>query len=109
MDALRLRFRSQAKGGDFDYVRTDRVPPGHTWEIRNHSFENTSGTRGEARGLIEGHGYPHWLWEEEIVTVNKLYWSEENIILTEAVGSVLPEDTCPGDPGRGDGLLPHEV
>ncbi len=63
MDALRRRYRAVAKGGDFDYVKSNPVPPGQIWHIRNHSFENETGTRGEARAFVEGHGYQHWLWE----------------------------------------------
>lgn len=94
MDALRLRYRAEAKGGTYDYVKSSRVPPGQTWHIRNHSFENETGTRGEARAYIEGHGYQHWLWEEGTVTVATLYWSEENIILTEGENLAVRQASC---------------
>lgn len=94
MDALRLRFRAVAKGGDFDYVKSNRVPPGQIWHIRNHSFENETGTRGEARAFVEGHGYNHWLWEEEVVTLATLYWSEENMVLTEGERLAVRQASC---------------
>lgn len=94
MDALRLRFRAVATGGTYDYVRSDQVPPGQIWHIRNHSFENESGTRGEARAFVEGHGYEHWLWEEEVVTVATLYWSEEELVLTEGESLAVRQSTC---------------
>ncbi len=94
MDALRLRYRAEAKGGTYDYVRSNRVPPGQIWHIRNHSFENETGTRGEARAFVDGHGYNHWLWEEKVVTLATLYWSEENIVLTEGERLVVRQATC---------------
>lgn len=98
MDALRLRYRAVAKGGDFDYVRSNQVPPGQIWHIRNHSFENETGTRGEARAFVDGHGYPHWLWEEEVVTLATLYWSEEELVLTEGERLAVRQASCdPGD------------
>lgn len=94
MDALRLRFRAVATGGTYDYVRSNRVPPSQIWHIRNHSFENETGTRGAARGYVDSHGYPHWLWEEKTVTVDTLYWSEEDIILTEGESLAVRQATC---------------
>jgi len=94
MDALRLRYRAVAKGGTYDYVRSKRVPPGQIWHIRNHSFENETGTRGEARAFVEGHGYQHWLWEEEVVTLATLYWSEENMVLTEGERLAVRQASC---------------
>ncbi len=94
MDALRLRYRATAKGGTYDYVRSRQVPPGQIWHIRNHSFENETGTRGEARAFVEGHGYNHWLWEEEVVTLATLYWSEEELVLTEGERLAVRQASC---------------
>ena len=82
-NALRLRFRAVATGGTYDYVKSDQVPPGQIWHIRNHSFENETGARGTARGYVDGHGYEHWLWEQASPAAATLYWSEEDIVLTE--------------------------
>ena len=94
MGALRLRFRAVAKGGAYDYVRSNQVPPGQIWKVRNHSFENETGTRGAARAFVDGHGYNHWLWEEKVVTLATLYWSEENIILAEGERLAVRQATC---------------
>ena len=94
MDALRLRYRAEAKGGTYDYVKSNRVPPGQIWHIRNHSFENETGTRGIARAFVDGHGYNHWLWEEPTVTLATLYWSEEEMVLTEGERLAIRQATC---------------
>lgn len=94
MDALRLRYRAVAKGGTYDYVRSNRVPPGQIWHIRNHSFENMTETRGAARAYVDGHGYAHWLWEEKVVTSDTLYWSEEELVLTEGERLAVVQATC---------------
>ncbi len=92
--ALRLRYRSAAKGGTYDYVRSDPVPPDQIWYVRSHSFENESGDRGMARGFVEGHGYDHWLWEQESPAADTLYWSEENLILSEGERLVVRQASC---------------
>ncbi len=94
MDALRLRYRAVAKGGTYDYVKSRQVPPGQIWHIRNHSFENETGTRGEARAFVDGHGYNHWLWEEPTVTLATLYWSEEEMVLTEGERLAVRQASC---------------
>jgi len=94
MGALRLRFRAVAKGGAYDYVRSNQVPPGQIWKVRNHSFENETGTRGVARAFVDGHGYNHWLWEEKVVTLATLYWSEEELELTEGERLAVRQTTC---------------
>ena len=92
--ALRLRYRSAAKGGTYDYVKSDPVPPDQIWYVRSHSFENESGTRGTARGFIEGHGYEHWLWEQESIAATKLYWSVDDIVLSEGERLAIRQATC---------------
>lgn len=94
MDALRLRYRATAKGGTYDYVRSRQVPPGQIWHIRNHSFENETATQGAARAFVDGHGYNHWLWEEKVVTAATLYWSEEEIVLTEGERLAVRQADC---------------
>ncbi|MBA7705481.1 hypothetical protein ES703_114311 [subsurface metagenome] len=92
--ALRLRYRSVATGGDYDYLRSDPVPPDQIWYVRSHSFENETEARGTARGFIEGHGYDHWLWDQESPAAATLYWSEENLILSEGERLVVRQASC---------------
>lgn len=92
--ALRLRYKEAAGGDTYDYVKSDRVKPGERWLIRSHSFENETGARGTARGYIESHGYNHWLWEQESPAAATLYWSEEDMILTEGERLCVRQASC---------------
>jgi len=92
--ALRIRARTKATGETYDYVRSEPVPRGEVWHINSHSFENETGTRSIARGFIDGHGYPHWLWYEATVTQDVLYWSEDNIMLQEGERLAVRQATC---------------
>jgi len=94
---LRERFRGIAVAGTYDYVKTDPVPPGETWVITSHSFENETGARGTARGYAEGHGYDHWFWEQASPAAATLYWSEEEIRLSEGERLTVRQATCTAD------------
>lgn len=92
--ALRLAYRILAAGGTYDYVKSERVPVGQQWHITSHSFENETGARGTARGYIDGHGYEHWLWEQTTPLAATLYWSEEDITLTEGEQLCVRQASC---------------
>lgn len=92
--ALRLRYKALASDGTLDYVKSDKVKAGERWLIRSHSFENETGARGTIRGYIEGHGYNHWLWEQESPAAATLYWSEEDMILTEGERLCVRQASC---------------
>jgi len=90
----RRRFTAVATGGTYDYVKSERVPPGEVWVIRSHSFENLSGARGTARGFIDKDGLEHWLWEQTSPAEDRLYWSEEDMSLTEGERLAVRQATC---------------
>lgn len=92
--ALRLRYRAVASDGTLDYVKSERVKPGERWLIRSHSFENETGARGTIRGFVESHGYNHYLWEQENPAAATLYWSEEDMVLTEGERLCVSQATC---------------
>lgn len=92
--ALRIRARLKAAGGTYDRVMSDPVPRGEVWHINSHSFENESGARGTARAYIGSHGLEHWLWEQTSPSAATLYWSEDNIMLTEGERLAVRQETC---------------
>lgn len=91
---LRRRFNAVATGGTYDYVKSDRVKPGEVWLIRSHSFENRTGARGTVRGYVDRDGLEHWLWEQESPAASTLYWSEEDMALTEGERLAVRQATC---------------
>lgn len=93
-NALRLRYRAVAADETLDYVKSERVKSHELWHIRSHSFENETGARGTARSYVESHGYEHWLWEQESPAAATLYWSEENMILSEGERLCVRQASC---------------
>ena len=92
--ALRIRARAKATGGTYDKVMSDPVPRGEVWHVNSHSFENETGARGTARAYIDTAGYKHWLWEQTSPAAATLYWSEDNIVLSEGERLVIRQATC---------------
>ena len=91
---LRERYRATATGGTYDYVKSDRVPPGQEWVITTHSFENETGARGTVRGYADGHGYNHWFWEQESPAAATLYWWKQEIRLREGEQLSCRQASC---------------
>lgn len=59
----RIRERTVAAGGTYDYVKSKQVPPGEMWRVHDIAYENETGARGTFRMYIEGHGYDHFISE----------------------------------------------
>lgn len=62
-EQLRIRQRASAAGGTYDYVKTDRVPPGELWVLQHIAYENETGARGTFRRYIDRGDYNHYLAE----------------------------------------------
>ncbi|MBA7705480.1 hypothetical protein ES703_114310 [subsurface metagenome] len=93
-NALRVRARTKATGGTYDFVESEPVPRGEVWHINSHSFENESGQRGTARAYIDTAGYKHWLWEQTSPGSGVLYHSVDDIILSEGERLAVRQATC---------------
>lgn len=91
---MRIRVVAAASGGAYDYVSTDRVPPGELWAIQGHAFENVTGARSTARAYIDGGGDDTFLWEELTVPAGELFWSEKTIFLRPGERLTVRQATC---------------
>jgi len=77
---LRLREKKTFASAGLATVYSDIVPPGQLWCIQRLSVEGSSTTSGgntRCRVYISGHGYEHYLVEQDAPAASTLYWTEQ--------------------------------
>ena len=78
--AFRIREKKTFAGAGLATVYSDTVPPGQLWCVQLLSAEGSSTTSGgntRCRAYIDGHGYKHWLAEQDGPSADTLYWRAE--------------------------------
>lgn len=78
--ALRLREKKTFASAGLATVYSDTVPPDQLWCIQLLSVEGnltTSGGNTRARVYIDGHGYKHYVAEQDGPSADTLYWRAE--------------------------------
>ncbi len=78
--ALRIRKKKTFASAGLATVYSDIVPPDQLWCIQLLSVEGSSVTSGgntRCRAYIDGHGYKHWLAEQDGPSAATLYWRAE--------------------------------
>ena len=91
---LRIRERSIAAGGTYDYVKSEIVPPGEIWCLQGIAYENETGARGTFRRYIEGHGYDHFLAEHTSPGAAELIHTDKVIYLTPGERLTIRQASC---------------
>lgn len=79
--AFRLREKKTFASAGLATVYSDIVPSGQLWCIQLLSAEGSSTTSGgntRCRAYIDGHGYKHWLAEQDAPALATLYWRAES-------------------------------
>jgi len=84
---LDIEKRALATGGTYDYVETDRVPPGELWCLEHYAFENETGARGVLRLYKGSKVTPIFLEEEQSPAEDELVFDHSPLYLGE--GQVL--------------------
>ncbi len=80
---LRLVIRVTSAGAAFDDLLTERVPRGELWRINHIAWEDETTAFTEGRTFVSGHGYNHWLKEQDSPVATTLYWDDEEYLLGE--------------------------
>jgi len=81
---FRQRQTLAAVGGAYDELEFAPVLAGRICHITRFACEDeTDDLTGDLRVYIKGHGYEHWLNEENTVTEDVLYWDVDGTFLTE--------------------------
>lgn len=91
---VRIRERSIAAGGTYDYVKSKPVPPGKTWRLHDIVYGNETGARSTFRLYIEGHGYNHYLSELQGPGADELITHPGTVHITEGERLVVRQATC---------------
>lgn len=78
---------AKATGGTYDYVETDRVPPGEIWCLEHYSFENETGARGAVRLYVGSKTVPRFVKEHEAPLQSELVFEDAPVWIGE--GQVL--------------------
>jgi hypothetical protein len=95
---IRIREVTRASGGAFDYVQSKQVPSGDIWCLQGIAYENETGARGTFRRYIEGHGYNHYLAEDNGPGAGELIFTDKILYLLPGERLVIRQATCtPGD------------
>lgn len=87
--ALRISKKVAALGGSFDYVKSDRVPPGEVWALQGQAYENQTGARGTFRRYIERPADNLFLGEQTSPGSGTLYTTDNQVFLVEGECLVL--------------------
>lgn len=77
---IRLPLYTVAVAGT-NILLTDPVPEGQTWRIEQLSCENETSGSTDVRGYIAGHGYNHYLFEQDSPAAITLYWYNDDFFL----------------------------
>lgn len=83
LDTLRIRVALIAVGATSENLDTERVPRGELWHVTHMSFEDETTAFTEGRISVEGHGYRHWLEEQDSPGAATLFWSNNDYWLGE--------------------------
>lgn len=78
--SLRLRYIKKFTSAGLASLYSDIVPPGQLWCIQLLSVEGdltTSGGNTRCRVYIDGHGYKHYVSEQDGPSASTLYWRAE--------------------------------
>lgn len=77
---LRLRYKKKFTSAGLASLYSDTVEPGQSWCIQLLSVEGdviTSGGNTRCRVYIDGHGYKHYVAEQDSPSADTLYWRAE--------------------------------
>ncbi len=91
---IRIRERKVVVATDFEYVKSDIVPPGEIWCLQGIAYENETGARGTFRRYIEGHGYNHYLTEHQSPGLAELIFTDEELYLIPGERLVIRQASC---------------
>ena len=91
---LRINVRKLAVDTTSEIIESDRVPSGELWCIQGHSYENVTGTRGDARGYIETVGGDMPIWDQAAPTLATLYWTDMLVFLREGERLAVRQAAC---------------
>jgi len=80
---LRIRVAKESTGATDEYLQTEKVEPERIWCIQTLAFENETSVTAEVRVYIEGHGYPHYILQQENPPAADLYWFTDDFLLVE--------------------------
>ena len=81
---FRDRRTKLAGTGSYTDVVFGPVQPGRRYHIGRFAVEaETTAPTGDIRVFADGHGYPHYLLEQDLPAVDTLYWENEPTFLTE--------------------------
>lgn len=79
---FRTRRTKKAAGGTYDEVEFGPIVENRLYRITRFSAEDeTTDPTGDLRCYIKGHGYNHWLVQEESPATATLYWESEPTFL----------------------------
>lgn len=79
---FRQRQTLPAVGGTYDEVEFGAVEYNRLYHITRFAVEDeTHDLTGDCRVYVKGHGYEHWLNEENTVTAGVLYWDVDGTFL----------------------------
>lgn len=91
---IRIRERKVVVATDFEYVKSDIVPPGEIWCLQNIAYENETGARGTFRRYVEGHGYNDFYAEHQSPGAAELIFTDEPMYLTPGERLVIRQASC---------------
>ena len=91
---IRIRENVKATGGTYDYVYSQRVPPGEIWCLQNIAYENETGARGTFRRFIDGHGYEHYVAELQGPGAAELIHTNDILYLLPGERLGIRQATC---------------
>lgn len=83
-EALRIRKIETAGVAGLHTLRSGPVEWGQIWCVQRIAFETDTVTalgNTRARIFIEGHGYKHYLGEQDAPVAGRLYWMPEPVWL----------------------------
>lgn len=79
---FRSRRTAAAVGGTYDEVTFGPIVKDRIYHIERFAAEDeTSDPDGDLRVYVRGHGYEHWLNEQDTVALDTLYWDVDGTFL----------------------------
>ena len=91
---IRIRERKVVVATDYEYVKSEVVPPGEIWCLQNIAYENETGARGTFRRYIEGHGYNHYIAELQGPGAAELIFTSDVVYLIPGERLVIRQASC---------------
>jgi len=94
-DSLRLRYVETISSAGLYSLKSEPVETGYLYCIEHTAWEislATSGGNTRCRLYIEGHGYKHYIAEQNIPAANRLYTWSKNEFLHQGERLVLDID-----------------